>query len=173
MPTATASPPPVSPLGDGRGESPPQGGWGGQTHVPGAKRPTACLPIGDSSSPPKESWSAQTSRGRARTARPIGPRTAGPEGGGDRSRRDRCAGRDGCRSRPPRRFTEPGTMPGGAGHVADDGGTARGSGGSSRMRFPRSNQCRRLELRGGKHHVARRQQAPGQAMGASDHAGGI
>jgi hypothetical protein len=75
--------------------------------------------------PPQGILGAQTSRGGpGGPDRPIGPRTAGPEGGGDRSRRDRYSGRDGCRSRPRAGSLSRARCPAELGHVADDGGIA-------------------------------------------------
>ena len=107
-----------------------------ESRLPG--RPTSSFSSpGDSSSPPEESWG-----GRRVGAGHDGPTDRAADGradgGGDRCRRDRYSGRDGCRSRPPRRFTEPGTMPGGAGPCRKRRRyRERGPGGSSRMRFPR------------------------------------
>jgi len=54
-------PPPVSPLGDGRGESPPPGGWGGANHVRERSDPPPVFDSGDPSRPPTKVGGADES----------------------------------------------------------------------------------------------------------------
>jgi hypothetical protein len=137
MPTATASPTPRFPLGGRKGGKPPAGGLGGgRTHVPGAERPTACLP-GRLVEPPQGILGAQTSRGGAGC-----PDQPGHDAQAERS--DPAAGMPGtpggtAAGADPRRVTEAATMAAVAWtHRGRRRSRTRWSGGPSRMRFARS-----------------------------------